>query len=973
MKNVTPDFVTAQASPISRRVREIYYRRRYWDSTEGKYIWENDWRNVEQRDYSFVSAPITFSLYRQTTGSDTWTLAEGAIPNPAVGDEFGIKGYFLSNEPFSGSPSNYYTVQHFNRTLARQWRFIIMDDAISNDIAGIQYSMNCRVYHEYALRIKADLTIDLYVDGVFIQNMGGGTATGPGPFPSMFAFQPNLAMDAGVVEQWAKLYSIPGPDSEVVTPSARARSRIKDVSPITWQLDTDQLTEFKVSNVSITLENFENEWDPLNLSGHFAADAQSTAGYEPYWTKFQIRSGFQHPDGAREYVTLFTGLAVEFRRNAKERNVQIDVYGQEAFMLNSQAENIATHVEDENAGTGNGVTTEFTTDFTGVGGIDEVKVAGLVKIEGQDYTVSQINETALTAKVTFTDAPDIGEAVLIDYYYWPQGEEFNDLVSLLIDEWLQSDEDNSTDIRPFVVANNVINSQEFTSDSDWGSGTFTGALSKDMYNGTLAFNHEHASLIQATTWSDSLTGWTWATVANGITSTGGKLRFTRVAGGQEQIDREIYRSFTNCWGSWQFTAQFLNNPVHVQILGIELFKPQGSGQVGDFQISPTHGCRFYGQTFAFPDYSAHVYKVTRHPNGTIRLYIDGVLTSTSTYVGKAFQFSLRANMRSEAAVAVIIDVWDISVPTSQAEGTWESPAIDWTTTPFSWGPFIRSVVKDRAGSPLASGAGSGVFIDFSTNVSVDNFATSDGYLDMTETDTYPASTVKRYVKVKIALYAFQDRNYDPNVNAFTIQAYSASIPVLLPKLSGKNVYEAIQSLAAFANYEFGIDSDQVFFFRPKATSGEPVMYLAQDDLIEEVSDLQNGYERVYSKVEITYGEYVKRVEASDSVATSPATRFLKKTFELSADANIYIAPSADIATAMSRDYFARLSVLRRRFKIRTKFLPQLELSDLINCSFAFDTSGDQSPLLNAVPAKIIGARYDTDRYTCEFDCEEVPA
>jgi hypothetical protein len=766
-----------------------------------------------------------------------------------------------------------------------------------------------------------------------------------------------------------------GAGNSVLTPEDRPVSKVVTVSPISWQLDSEQLTEFKVSNLSITVENFENEWDPGNPEGHFAPDAAATDGYEPYWTKFQIRSGFQLADGTKEYVNLFTGMAVEFRRNSKDRNVQIDIYGQEAYMLNQAAEDIATHITDEDAGTGDGTTTEFETVNVGVGGINEVKVAGVTLVEGDHYEVSQRGETGLPAKVTFANAPDLGEHVLISYFHWPLGEEFNDLVTLLVDGWLNSDPINSTDIQPFVVANNVINSQEFTSEADWESGTLT-RIDTTTYPGSMVLDWQNSAFRELTDWDDSLSGWTIQGLSTGISiaSVAGsnRIQFTRAAGGAAQIDRFIDRAFTRVIGSWEFKAQLFtdspgDNPVPVQILNVKLFREQGvAGFDSSFWISRSHPCTFFGQSFAQPDNAEHTYKVVRYPNNVIKLYVDGVLAATSTYSGTAQSIGFGAAMRSAAITPVFIWIRDISTPTATATGVWESPVGDWTTIPFAWGPFLRSIDLDR------NGESAGSTILFETNVSADNFSTSDGYLTLSSTDTVPNSTVRRYWKVRITLTVDQRFSVEPVINNFTIQAFSSSIPVILPDLAGQNVYEAIQSLAAFANYEIGITSDQVFFFRPKSTIGDPVFDIAQNDLTEEVMDLQNGYERVYSKVEITYGRFVKRIEAADDEADSPATRFLKKTFEYTADDNIRIAETADIATAMSRDYFARLSVLRRRFKVKTKFLPQLELSDLISCSFAFDPDGSQRKLLDAVPAKIIGARYDTDRYSCEFDLEEVP-
>jgi hypothetical protein len=60
-------------------------------------------------------------------------------------------------------------------------------------------------------------------------------------------------------------------------------------------------------------------------------------------------------------------------------------------------------------------------------------VNGVAKIEGSDFTVSQLNSASLGAKLTFTVAPhEHLSGPGLSYYYWPQNKAFHELVTLLL-------------------------------------------------------------------------------------------------------------------------------------------------------------------------------------------------------------------------------------------------------------------------------------------------------------------------------------------------------------------------------------------------------------------------------------------------------------------------------------------------------------------------------------------------------------
>jgi hypothetical protein len=268
----------------------------------------------------------------------------------------------------------------------------------------------------------------------------------------------------------------------------------------------------------------------------------------------------------------------------------------------------------------------------------------------------------------------------------------------------------------------------------------------------------------------------------------------------------------------------------------------------------------------------------------------------------------------------------------------------------------------------------------------------DSWIARTGSNT-PGSTLRRYIQIRIRFTIDTDSlgTGDFVERSTTLRWITSSSTVTLPAFTGVNVYEAIQKIGEFTNYEFGFGPDEVFFFRPRST-GSSLMSITQSDYNSKITGFTPGYDRVYGTVRAVYGEVVKEITDTADFPTSPKSRIANKRFEISPDSNIQIPPTADIATGIAQELFIYFSQPKKRFKLITKFLPQLDLSDVINITMAVSTPnklwwlgdnsvvlgdktvflwGEKNQLAFDMDAKIIGARYDTERHNCEFDLEEV--
>lgn len=760
--------------------------------------------------------------------------------------------------------------------------------------------------------------------------------------------------------------------------------RFVSVSSISHELDTDLLNEFKVSNVTINLQNADYFYRFDNPFGFFAKDSGSPFHlYEPYWTKFRVQAGFILADDSEEFLTLFTGVATEFTTN-DDKVMQIQVQGLEALLTNTKAEEIATEVDQENAGTGNSSDVDFLTDNPGVGGITLVTIDGFSQIEGEHYSVSQLNEATLPAKVTFENAPDVGEIVRISYFYWDQDLEFHTLVeSLLVAAGISSYE-----IEPVVFENSVLNSQEYTSQADWQTGVATN-LDSTTFPGSLILDVDDADFRTATNWENSISGWTAGGVTGNWASDGTKLTASEPAG--LNINSYIYRASNKAIGNWQFKFTMDDNEAMIYFYflladasstGYAVKIEGGDGLGGKMGIiidslnSASSGSVSVPWTF---DTSQHTITVSRRSDGTMKLYFDGVLMQTTVDTNFNTGGVIAFNTENGGSVGGFnITVDDIYVPVDTLTGSWISPTIDANATPAAWQPMVISA--DEGGGSLV----------YSTATSADDMS-YDPYQEASA-QNIPQSTLRQYTKVKIEFSIDSNSSGpDPQVNALVHRWITAGVTVTLPGFTGLSVYEALQNIGEFANYEYGFDADESFFFRPKSTS-DSVLSLNQSNFAAKISGMTSGYEKMYGIVRATYGDITREISSSADSPISPLARLEQRRFEINTNSDIQIPASADIATGVAQGLLSLFSKRRRRMKVETKFLPQLELSDVVNIEFVNNTPekvwylgdpqvnlgdedvnlwGDVDQLVDRVDFKIIGARYDVSSFRCEFDVEEV--
>lgn len=192
---------------------------------------------------------------------------------------------------------------------------------------------------------------------------------------------------------------------------------------LTWKLDTDQLNEFKASNIRIEVENSSNQW--RGTSSRFN-------GFLFYRSKIQISLGLKVND-TEESFAVFTGVIEDVIEDSKAPTVQLDIESLDALLRTQSAEAAGILITNELLGTGDGVTSDFFTSQYPAGVIKEIRVGGEPLRPGLRYSTSSLNDPLQQGKISFISAqPGPGQEVRADYIIWKKDREIHSLAGDLL-------------------------------------------------------------------------------------------------------------------------------------------------------------------------------------------------------------------------------------------------------------------------------------------------------------------------------------------------------------------------------------------------------------------------------------------------------------------------------------------------------------------------------------------------------------
>jgi hypothetical protein len=203
-------------------------------------------------------------------------------------------------------------------------------------------------------------------------------------------------------------------------------------------------------------------------------------------------------------------------------------------------------------------------------------------------------------------------------------------------------------------------------------------------------------------------------------------------------------------------------------------------------------------------------------------------------------------------------------------------------------------------------------------------------------DSYNLNTViardERYMYYVLGVQS------NPN-NGFTITnptTYYLATTILLQlvNLSGRTVLEALQDFALISGYEFGVDRQGVFFFRPRISSTTPVYELDHSQL-EKVDTVKKNLSDFFTKLTLTFAQVPLEFYANDGPRPTRIDKYGVINKEIDKP-DIVNYDNPELAQAIGPQLLEVYSALPNVIQAVGKLNLALELADIVNLKRNYD-------------------------------------
>lgn len=789
------------------------------------------------------------------------------------------------------------------------------------------------------------------------------------------------------------------------------QDQLSTVGDVSMSLDTQFLSVFTTSNVTITMKNLHNEWlDIATSPSVFAVSNVFTFGAEPYLTKFNLQFAYTLSDDTNEWLSLFTGVAKDYRYNPKNGGAMITCVGNELLMQGADAQNVSDAFTQESTSpaTGDGSNVDFLTTSEGVGQITEVRVDGAVQVQGTDYSLSEMNKYNTPALITFKSGsiPPNGDAVDATGLKWKDDETVEDLVSALATEaGIGSGVRTIND----VIYPGLSGSKTYNSQADWENGTAITNISTKHVAGDiqrqwfLIDDFDNGNFTSDPVWTQRLaTG----TVTHVVTAKVFILTAGTNAGANSQV---IYTTpQTKAYGTWKFNHKFalpaaalpagsknelrlMSSNSSVSANGYGLVSDTSSGVIS--LVRWDNGTEVTLIANVGTHNSFYVWTITRSAAGAWEVFRDGASKGTAMDSTYSSFSQMMINVRALASVnscgqSLDYIYWSDEVNPSDSvtnvAAVWESEIHDIGSVPSAWGELDRTETLN------------GGIIVYYTNVSSDDIS-YDGWVQVSG-DGQINSALKQYFKTKAEITPASGSFDSPVISKLVANFSTTTITVALANHTSKNVYAMVQRYAQIADYEILFDGDGNFIFRSKSPGASPVVELNQGDGITSVTKYNLGYKEVRNVGRVTYSPtdgqtYIDEYDGASASEASPTSeeRFGRLTQDEDFS-DIFIANDSNLGTARARVIYENNFTPKKRLRIKTKLIPHLDLSDRVRISIydnplqrksiwgdPMQTWGGHyhgwgdvlNVLARDMDCKVIGIVYNINKLTCDLELKEI--
>lgn len=609
-------------------------------------------------------------------------------------------------------------------------------------------------------------------------------------------------------------------------------SLIVKPNTLSMTLDVNEVAQYNANNVTLTISDTKNYFVEGTPNSYFPD------GYQLYGSRVVLYYGMD----STNRTPLFTGVIKDLPNHKPEQyQVELKLVSPLEMLKGIEAKDFSDKVTGEAltyVSTDDDGHLIYRTSQYGVGGFEAVYANGTKILEGVDYELDNTNLLYQQANVTIINSAYYSYTITADYYVWKKGLTVEQIVAGLVA--LAGYNSSTEDIRN-VVWNTAVRNPPQSAGVFAAIGYYLSGVNKYTLN-----------------WLDTA-GW-W----NNTTGTGGRghilptnfdYYFTMHLTSRTLEAARSAVSFGDGYNANEITWTM---PIH-------------SGGLGpwDINIGPvgiSNGITFrqvrYNSGSGFNPYLRYllVYQVT---NGVPTLLYQEQCAENER-IAIIRRGSYKYIYRNDNLILTITDnvTYTYDWQYQGAGQYWAVEGQSWTIydnnlTVLGQGitnPCIISTPCDKTllgetWDKIEANLGS-TRANYSLYVAFSNDALtwSNGYYTGLGTIL---GNAERYLYFILGISSAPNEGFD--IENPTYSFLSTTLVINLVNLTGLTVLEALQDLALISGYEFGVDRQGVFFFKPRVASTVPIYVLGHDE-IAKVDTVKKNLSDFFTKLTLTFAK-----------------------------------------------------------------------------------------------------------------------
>ena len=547
----------------------------------------------------------------------------------------------------------------------------------------------------------------------------------------------------------------------------------------------------------------------------------------------------------------------------------------------------------------------YLTAQKGVGGITALYANGVKLYEGVDYEVSQLNELNYQAEIEVKNSTVFGQTFTVDYYYWKRGLAIEEIVAGLAG--LGGYTGATEDIQP-VAWTSAVRSPSTVSNVLGAIGYYESALNEYTFNWHNRYGNSWQNTQGTGSRQNSLPqNWDFSFVGRD-----GRTNDTYgVSLGDE------YNANTISWQIGQFTYNL--GPIGVKN-GIAIkFNKYNIGlayRVGIYSVANNNATLLYEDTKTNVNYDPAIsYEVKRRGN-TVDIFYEGNKVATATVTGSMDYHYQYADVGNNSYVRFTDQTWNLYDDNLVLHGAnLTQPCIvtdtlDMTAGGQVWGA-VQAELPDNSvyflNAYFSTDAGATWSGAYSYNLGVN------------------MSRPERYLYYVLGV---PDNQASFDIKDPSTYFYASTLVLNIVNLSGSTVLEALQDLALISGYEFGVDRQGVFFFRPRLSSTTPVYVLDHSELVK-VDSVKKNLSDFFTKLTLTFAQVPLEFYANTGARPTPIDKYGVINKEIDKP-DIVNYDNPELAQAIGPQLLEVYSALPNVIQATGKLNLALELADIVS-------------------------------------------